>query len=332
MNARICTTLFLIRKQTVDRLSALGMFVTAAEQGNFSRAAELLGTTPSSLTKAVAQLEEALGSKLFERTTRRMSLTEAGQVYLDGARQALMQLQLAREGVEQLQHELHGSLRISAPPSFATPFLNAVCCRFLGEHPQVHLEVELSDNFTDLIDGGYDLALRDGPIDLPGVIAQPLMENRILLCASPAYLERRSAEVTLENYLQHDWLIFRHPLLNRHFWWVSNGEQRIRLSQPTPRLASDNFDFLLACLLDGQGLQFVPQWSAAPYLARGELVELMPDYWREPSAFGPLIYVLYLTHRRNTRKVKAFIQCLKSYLDEKGLQTADGIDARQPTA
>ena len=297
----------------MDKMSALTMFVATAEQGNFSRAADLLGKTPSALTKAVAQLEEELGTRLFDRTTRRMTLTEAGRIYLEGARQALMQLQLATEDVEQLQHELRGDLRITAPPSFAPAFLNQVCCRFLTEHPQVKLEMDLSDNFYDPVDGGYDLALRDGPIDLPGVIAQPLVENQMLLCASPAYLARKGEDVSLENYQQHDWLIFRHPLLNRHFWWVKQDDQRIRLTQPTPRVASDNYDFLLACLLDGQGLQFIPQWSASPYLARGELIELMPQYWREPSAFGPWVYVLYLAHRRNTRKVKVFIDYLKAH-------------------
>ncbi|MHC8299797.1 LysR family transcriptional regulator [Pseudomonas sp. ZS1P83] len=301
----------------MDKMSALTMFVATAEHGNFSRAADMLGKTPSALTKAVAQLEEELGTRLFDRTTRRMELTEAGRIYLEGARQALMQLQLATEGVEQLQHELRGGLRITAPPSFAPAFLNEVCCRYLRAHPQVHLEVDLSDNFDDPVDGGYDLALRDGPIDLPGVIAQPIVENQMLLCASPAYLERRGKDVSLESYQQHDWLIFRHPLLNRHFWWVKQGEQRIRLTQPTPRLASDNYDFLLACLLDGQGLQFIPQWSAAPYLARGELVQLLPEYWREPSTFGPWIYVLYLAHRRNTRKVKMFIEYLKEHWQER---------------
>ena len=297
----------------MDKLSALTMFVATADHGNFSRAADQLGKTPSALTKAVAQLEAELGTRLFERTTRRMALTEAGHIYLEGARQALMQLQLAGEGVEQLQHELGGSLRITAPPSFAPAFLTRVCCRFLDDHPHVHLDVELSDTYVDLVDGGYDLALRDGPTDLPGVIAQPLMENHLLLCASPLYLARRGAQVTLDNYQQHDWLIFRHPLLNRHFWWLQQGDQRIRLEQPPPRVASDNYDFLLACLLAGQGLQFVPQWSAAPYLERGELVEVMPDYWREPSAFGPWIHLLYLPHRRNTRKVKVFIEYLKKY-------------------
>lgn len=303
----------------MDKMIALSMFVATAEHGGFSRAAEQLGKTPSAITKGVAQLEAELGARLFERTTRRMTLTEAGQIYLDGARQALMQLQLASEEVEQMQHELRGSLRIAALPSFSAAFLKDVCCGFLKEHPQVRLEVDLSDDFADLIDGGYDLALRDGPTDLPGVIAQPVLENRLMLCASPAYLARKGMSVTLENYTEHDWLIFRHPMLNRNYWWVERDGERIRLKQPQPRLHSDNYDFLLACLLDGQGVQFLPQWSAKPYLARGELVEQLPDCWRDQSAFGPWIHVLYLPHRRNTRKVRAFLDDLKGHLQAQGL-------------
>ncbi|MDE3739753.1 LysR family transcriptional regulator [Pseudomonas resinovorans] len=303
----------------MDKLSALTMFVATAEHGSFSRAAEQLGKTPSALTKAVGHLESELGIRLFERTTRRMALTEAGHIYLEGARQALMQLQLAGEEVDQLQHELRGSLRLTAPPSFGPAFLNEVCCRFMLEHPQVRLEVDLNDAFVDLIDGGYDLALRDGPTDLPGLIARPLTENRILLCASPAYLQRKGMDLSLENYEQHDWLVFRHPLLNRHFWWVRLGEERIRLQQPAPRLASDNYDFLLACALRGQGLQFLPQWSAAPYLERGELVRLLPDYLLEPDAFGPWVHILYLAHRRRTRKVRVFIEMLEGYMRERGI-------------
>ncbi len=303
----------------MDKLSALTMFVATAEYGSFSRAAEQLGKTPSALTKAVGHLESELGVRLFERTTRRMALTEAGHIYLEGARQALMQLQLAGEEVDQLQHELRGTLRLTAPPSFAPAFLNEVCCRFMDAHPQVRLEVDLNDAFVDLIDGGYDLALRDGPTDLPGLIARPLTENRVLLCASPAYLARKGLEVSLETFDRHDWLVFRHPLLHRHFWWLRLGEERIRLQQPVPKLASDNYDFLLACLLAGQGLQFLPQWSAAPYLERGELVRLLPEYFLEPDAFGPWVHVLYLAHRRRTRKVRVFIEMLEGYLREKGI-------------
>lgn len=303
----------------MDKMTCLVMFVAAADQGSFSRAAEHLGKTPSAITKAIAQLEAELGSLLFERTTRRMALTEAGLLYLERARQALMQLQLAAEEVDQLQHELRGSLRIIAPPSFGPAFLSQVCSRFMYEHPQVRLEVDLNDDNNELVDGGYDLALRDGPTDLPEVIAQPLLENRVLLCTSPSYLARKGLDVSMDNYAQHDWLILRHPLLNRGFWWVECAGQNVRLKQPVPRLASDNFDLLLACLLEGHGLQFVPAWSAAPYLARGELVELMDGQWRVQSAFGPWVHVLYLPHRRNTRKVRVFIDYLRQHLQGCGL-------------
>lgn len=303
----------------MDKMTALTMFVATAEHGGFSRAAEQLGKTPSAITKAVAQLEAELGTRLFERTTRRMALTEAGHVYLDGARQALMQLRLAGEKVEQLQHALRGSLRIMAPPSFGPAFLSRVCCGFMRTHPEVRLEVDLSDINENPLDGGYDLALRDGPIDLPGLIAQPLLENRVVLCASPAYLARKGVDVTLDNYMQHDWLMFRHPLLNRSFWPGEQDGKEVRLKQPEPRLCSDNYDFLLACLLDGQGLQFAPTWSVAPYLARGELVEVALGTWRMQSGFGPLVHVLYLPHRRSSRKVRVFIDYLKTRLQEEAI-------------
>ena len=156
----------------MDKMTALTMFVATADHGGFSRAAEQLGKTPSAVTKGVAQLEAELGARLFERTTRRMALTEAGQIYLEGARQALLHLQAAGAEVEQLQKDLRGTLRIAAPPSFAPAFLNQVCGAFLEEYPQVRLEVDLQDEFADLVEGGYDLALRDGPVDLPGVIAR----------------------------------------------------------------------------------------------------------------------------------------------------------------
>jgi len=298
----------------MDKFSALTLFVAVAEHGSFSRAAAQLGKTPSALTKAVAHLEQELGTCLFQRTTRQMALTEAGQIYLEGARKALLQLRQSTEQVEQLQHELCGLLRLSAPPAFAPAFLGQVCRRFLRDYPKIQMEVDLNNDSIDLVAGGYDLALVENClVDQPGVIAKPLFENRLLLCASPAYLARKGAQVTLDNYQQHDWLIFRNALLNRHFWWVQQHGHYVRLEQPVPRIASDNYDFLLACLLDGQGLQFIPQWSAAPYLSRGELQEVMPGYWHRPSNFGPWVHLLYLPHHRDTRKVKQFIQYLQAH-------------------
>ncbi|WP_171011848.1 LysR substrate-binding domain-containing protein [Pseudomonas sp. 2FE] len=111
--------------------------------------------------------------------------------------------------------------------------------------------------------------MQPDPARGPQRSAGPLTENRILLCASPGYLQRNPLPVLPETFARHDWLIYRHPALNRNYWWLRLGEQRLRIEQPAPRLASDNYDFLLAHLLAGQGLQFCPRWSAASYLATG---------------------------------------------------------------
>ena len=300
----------------MDQLGAITMFVTTADQGSFTRAAACLGKTTSALTKAVTHLETQLGTRLFERSTRRIALTEAGLIYLASARQVLGQLQQAQEDIDQLQQQMCGTLRLVAPPSFAPAFLNAVCYRFLEQYPLMHLDVELTDAFVDLLGGGYDLAVRDGPVDLPDLIARPLTANRILLCASPRYLQRNPLPVTPQTFAEHDWLIFRHPALNPHFWRFSLDGQQHRVPQPAPRLASDNYDFLFGALLAGLGLQLCPQWSATPYLQRGELVQLLPEAVLDPEQFGPRIHVIYPAHRRHTRKHRAFIECLKHYLDQ----------------
>lgn len=277
----------------MDKLNALAMFVATAETGSFSRGAERLGKTPSALTKAVAHLEAELGARLFERTTRSLALTEAGQIYLEAARQSLETLRTAGQEIELLESELRGELRLAAPPSFAAAFLQQACASFLEAHPRISLRVDLDETFLDLSEGGYDLGLRDGPIDLPGLVARPLAPNQIVLCASPAYLARQPAPQGPKDFERHAWLVFQHPSLNQNFWWMERDGARQRIDQPRPRLASDNYDFLLAHLLAGLGLQFCPQWSVAPLLGEGRLVRLLGDYHFDPGPFGPSIHVLY---------------------------------------
>ncbi|AYF87589.1 MULTISPECIES: LysR family transcriptional regulator [unclassified Pseudomonas] len=304
----------------MDKFGAITMFVATAEFGSFSRAAEQLGKTPSALTKAVSHLEEELGVRLFERSTRRTVLTEAGRVYLETARQVLQRLHEVGEEVGQLQHGLYGSLRLTAPLAFGRAFLDEVCAGFLAEYPQIRLRVDLSDSFIDLVDAGYDLALREGRGDQPGLIAKTVGRNCLALCASPTYLARNPVPVTPATLDQHDWLLYRHAALSRTYWWVEKDGQRLSLLQPAaPRLESDNYDLLLANALAGGGLFHAPLWSGAPYFADGRLVRLMADYEIDPDAFGPQILAVYPSHRRATGKVLAFIDYLAGFLEQRGL-------------
>lgn len=301
----------------MDKLSALSMFVATAEHGSFSRAAEQLGNTPSALTKAVGHLETELGTRLFERSTRRLALTEAGGLYLETARQVLESLREAGEEIGQLQHSLSGTLRLTAPLAFGPAFLNEACAAFLGEHPQLKLQVSLSDSYVDLLDGSVDLALREGRSDLPGMIVKPLAANRSVLCASPAYLARCGEPSTPAQLLEHQVLLYQHAVLDRR-WRLSRGAENFSLI-PQGRLSSDNHDLLLAACLAGQGLLDCPLWSVQPLLASGQLLQLLPDYQLEPDAFGPQILALYPSHRRATRKVQAFIDFIGDFLHARQL-------------
>ena len=208
----------------MDKLSALNMFVVTAELGSFSRAAEQLGKTPSALTKAVGHLEDELGARLFERSTRRLVLTEAGLLYLDTARQVLASLREAGEEIGQLQHSLHGTLRLTAPLALGPAFFNEACAAFMAEHPQLKLQINLSDAYVDLLEAGIDLALREGRGDVPGMIVKPLAASRIVLCASPEYLQRCGTPQSADDLLSHQTLIYEHVALDRR-WRLSREEQ-----------------------------------------------------------------------------------------------------------
>lgn len=301
----------------MDRLSHLALFVACAETGSFSRAAEQFGRTPSAVTKAIGQLESSLGARLFERTTRSMALTEAGQLYLDSAREVLARLHETAEEIGQLQQSLRGALRITAPLAFGSAFLNEVCADFLVLHPQLRLQVDLGDSYVDLLDGRYDLALRLGHSNLPGLIVRPLAENRLVLCASPDYLARRGEPQWPAELAEHDRLTYWHPALDTRWWLERDGE---RFSVPREgRLVSDNHELLLAACLKGRGLMPCPLWSAWPYLRDGRLRSVLDAYRFDPDAFGQQILAVYPSHRRATRKILAFIEHLQTALRDRGI-------------
>lgn len=301
----------------MDKFSSLEMFVASAETGSFSRAAERLGKTPSAVTKAIGVLENELGARLFERTTRSMSLTEAGQLYLDGAREVLERMRETTEEIAQLQHSLRGVLRITGPLIVGPVFLDQACAEFLDLNPDVRLQVDLSDSYVDLLDGRYDLALRMGNSDLPGLIAQPLGESRIALCASPAYLARRGTPLHPKEIIEHDCLIYRHPALDDRWWFDVQGE---RFCTPRfGRLNSDNQAVLLTACLAGHGLLPCPRWSVLEHLRSGRLVTVLDDFFFEPDTFGAQILAVYPSNRRATRRIQAFIEHLRDFLQRSGI-------------
>lgn len=235
----------------MDKFCGMQLFVSSAELGSFSRAAEHLGKTPSAVAKAIRLLEAELGARLFERTTRRMALTEAGMLYLESAREVLERMRESEEEIVQLHQSLQGTLRISGPLAFGRPFLNAACATFMEQHPGLRLQVDLSDDYVDLLDGRYDLALRLGHSDLPGLIARDIGESRAVLCAAPTYLERNGVPKHPDQLGSFEWLVYRHPALGDG-WCMEKDDER-HVIKHRGRLSSDNLELLLNACLAGQG-------------------------------------------------------------------------------
>ncbi|MCD5997559.1 substrate binding domain-containing protein [Pseudomonas sp. CDFA 602] len=239
-------------------------------------------------------------------------------IYLKTARQLVLSLEEAAEEISQLRGGINGPLRIASPLAFGKAFLAEACADFLSSYPDIQLSVTLGDSPINLDEGGYDLALKVGDSDR--IISKVIARNTVFLCASPSYLARNSSPVTPDNLHAHAWLLYRNPLLSRTFWRASHQGQPFKFQFPKrPLVECDNYDFLLTQALAGCGLLIVPQWSAAPLIAQGLLVNVLPDYLIDPEAFGPNLVAVYPGHHRSTRKVIAFIDHLKDFLSRQAL-------------
>jgi DNA-binding transcriptional LysR family regulator len=302
----------------MDQLSAFSTFLAIADSGSFSRAAKQLGKTPSALTKAISHLEEELGVKLLVRSTHHTTLTDAGLIYLNTARQLALSLEEAAQEVSQLRGGINGPLRIAAPMAFGKAFLADACADFISSHPDIQMSVTLGDIPMNLDEGGYDLALRTGESER--IISKTIARNTVFLCASPSYLARKNSPINPDNLHEQDWLLYRNPLLSRNFWRASYQGEQFKFAFPKkPLVECDNYDFLLTQALAGCGLLIVPQWSAASLIAQGLLVKVMPEYLIDPEAFGPNLVAVYPSHHRSTLKVTAFIEHLKHFLRSRAL-------------
>lgn len=299
----------------MDRLHAIEAFLAIADTGSLSRAALKLGKTPSAITKAINGLEHSLGARLLTRTTRQVALTEAGRIYLETASEVMAQLQRVNQRISELDGEPRGRLNITAPLSFGKAVLSGFCPAFMQRYPEVSLDISLSDRYVDLIAEHYDVALRLGHHDLPGQIAKVVGDNRVMVCAAPAYLATAAKLDHPDDLLQHHCLIYRHPLLNPA-WFFSRGERQWRI-EPAGRIKSDNFDLLIDAACAGQGILPCPRWSALRHLETGQLVQVLPDYACTGESFGrDHVYAVYPAARRNSLKVRLFVAEIQQWMAE----------------
>ena len=290
----------------MDRLAALTAFAAVAEAGSFAAAARRLGRSTSRLSRQVAELEAALGIRLLHRTTRALTLTEAGRSYHEQVARILAELDAADRSVGRLQAAPRGRLRVAAPMSFGVLHLAPALPAFLERYPEIDLDMAMNDRFVDLVEEGFDLAVRIGRLADSSLVARRLAPLRRVLCASPAFLAVHGTPRTPDDLARLPCLGYSN-LLPQEDWSfadpVSGRPWPVRIKA---RLRVNNGDALRLAALAGVGLAPLPSFLVGPDLAAGTLVPLLDPYLRQEGA----IHAVYPPARPLLPKVRAFVDFL----------------------
>ncbi len=287
-----------------DLLDGVAVFVGVIHAGSFTAAARALGHTTSYVSKAITRLEKRLGSRLLNRTTRTISLTDAGRAYYERCNQIVIDAENAERSINQLQERPSGLLRINAPGSFGSRHLLKVFPRFMQRYPEVRLEVEFNDRLIDVVAEGYDVVIRVSKIKDSNLVARKFTSSRAVVVASPEYLKRRGCPIRAEELTGHDCISY--SLLPSPAQWAFYKDG-VRTSVTVNARALCNSALIeVAMAVQGIGITRLPLFTCEQEVANGELQIILADY--DQTALD--IYAVYPHRQYLTAKVRAFVDFL----------------------
>lgn len=296
----------------MDKYQEMRVFTGVVDAGSFVAAAENLGMSKAAVSRYVSDLEQRLGVRLLHRTTRKLSLTQEGELFLARCREILASIDASEAELSTRTDSASGLLKISVPVSFGIRHLAPLWSEFLAAHPRMSLDVQLADRVIDLVDEGFDLAVRIARLPDSSLVSRKLASTRLVLCASPAYLERRGAPQHPSELPQHE--ILGYSLLSMGDQWQFQGPEGPVTVKVRPRIWTNNGDTCVAAALSGTGIQLQPTFLVARELAAGELVEVLPQY--RSVELG--IYAVYPTRKFVLPKVRALVEYLSDKLAKAG--------------
>jgi DNA-binding transcriptional LysR family regulator len=290
----------------MDKLDAMNAFARVVSVGSYAEAARRMGLTRSAVSKAVTELEQLLGVRLLDRTTRRVTPTEAGRAYYERVVGILADVETTESAVSRLHDEPKGLLKINAPMSFGTLYLGSAIAEFMVAYAELRIELLLNDRFIDPIEEGVDVTVRIGALPDSSLIARKLAPARRVLVASPDYLRSHGTPKTTDDLVHHSALSFGHSQAAQRFELTHRSEI---LSVPvTSRLCSNNGDVLRAAALHGNGIALLPTFLIGSDIAAKKLAVVLPDY--EPTGLD--VYAVYAPNRYLAAKTRVFIDFLAS--------------------
>ncbi|UYO92509.1 LysR family transcriptional regulator [Pollutimonas sp. M17] len=286
----------------MDPISDLGFFVLTAKHATLARAAQELGVTASTVSKRLAALEQRLGVRLMNRTTRRISLTAEGEAYLAEGSTLLDGLNVLEQTIAGGHAVPRGLLRVHATLGFGRRHIVPAVSRFIREFPQVEVQLHLSDRPASLVEDGFDVAIRFGDMPDSRLTARTIALNRRLLCASPRYLEKAGEPARPSDLPSHDCIVIRESDETYGTWYLSSGS-RTETLKVRGRLSTNDGAAALEWALDGHGILLRSEWEAAAYLRSGRLKQVLAD-WTLPSAN---IVAVYPTRQNLSARTRAFV-------------------------
>lgn len=291
----------------MDRIDAMRAFVAVVTEGSFSNAANTLQLSPQLVSKYVSKLEEQLNTRLLNRTTRKVSLTEAGSHYFGHAQQILLSIDDMESKLGGLQQNPKGVLRISAPVSFALKHMAKLITDFQIHYPLVKVDLQLTDRKVDIVEEGFDVALRIGQLKRSSLIAKKVAPIRVMLCAAPDYLNKHGTPTQPEDIAEHRYL---------HYSYMNmDGKDDIyqllkaKYLKQGSELRSNNGDVLVDAAIAGAGIILQPTFIISEALSSGKLVVVLPEL--EPEALG--LYAVYAHRKLLPHKVRCFIDFVEGY-------------------
>jgi DNA-binding transcriptional LysR family regulator len=289
----------------VDRLTEFETFLRVAESASFTAAARALSLTPSAVSKHIKALEERLGARLFQRTTRSVTVTEVGAAFRERIEGVMDEIAEAEQAVAQLQEEPRGTLRVGAPMDFGRTFLGAAIAAFAAQHPDLSVEISLSDRYVDVIDEGLDVVVRIGALRDSSLVARRLGPCRRVLCASPRYLERSGRPGQPSDLSGHHRIAYAYESEHSFEFAGDDGPERIRLPV---RHRSNNGEMTRQLLLAGEGIALLPTFLVGDDLRSGRLEVVLPESFNDEIG----IHALYPHRKHLSAKVRLFVDHLAS--------------------
>ncbi len=293
----------------MDKIEAMQTFVDVVNEGSFSKAAEKRKTSPQLVSKHISQLEQKLDTRLLNRTTRRVNATEVGQAYYLRCQQVLIDIDEMERSLDALSHQPRGVLRINAPVSFATHHLAKALVDFQIQCPEVSIDLSLNDRKVDILEEGFDVALRIGELKSSSLIAKRIAPVRLVTCASPSYLDAYGTPLHPQELSDHNYLSYSYMSKGALFDAVNEN------NTPLPgasRFTVNNGDVLMQAAIAGHGIVVQPTFIVGPAIAEGKLRVILEDY--SPRMLG--LYAVYAHRQLLSSKLRSFIDFLDGYFDE----------------